>query len=174
MRRLGCVIAAVFVFGCGGPEFSDTAYELFQSIDASVGERGDDSSTESDAAVYDAPVSTDARASVDAAPPADAGDSGDPVDASPVCDASYASHPPIACQQTTISAPTEYGLDAREDAGGDVCEPHPMPDECQCAGTYTCDCLLASTSAPECPSGESRSCVLSYPELGGIVVVVCR
>lgn len=171
MRKVGWVLIAGLALGCGGPEFSDEAYaDLFRADDASVGEidAGED-------AVSDASTRTSVDSGLDAGTMTDV-DADEPDsqrDAPSSCVDEYDAHSPIACQQVFVSAPSQYGVDAREDAG-DVCVVRPMPIECQCASTYTCACLLSSPDAPSCPPGESQSCVLSYPELGGIVVIVCR
>jgi hypothetical protein len=179
-NRAGFVfVVSLALGGCGMPFSSDGLFEDAgePALSFEVPEAGSAPDAPADAGDAGTPHLDGGEsphdAAADAAHPVevDAADSAPPPDPDAACYAS-ATTQPTPCFQATVTGPAQYGFSTT--VGGFSCTPAETPPECQCAGAYTCDCLLASPFVPHCQNGSLPSCVISYPNLGGIVDLTCN
>jgi hypothetical protein len=172
-------LSCVLLVGCGSPFQWDGAMARDASPDASDDAAPDTRATD-DAGPDAHDAGTDAHPGDDAAPEAASDATPDARDASPYDGApDTGSDADAAC---TLQAPSSFLCGANMASvgtPGDFCRledqtstgaPIPTPAACQCAGAYTCACLLAALTTSElCPVGTFDSC----GEVSGNLVVRC-
>jgi hypothetical protein len=178
MRRLALLPFLLVGCGCGSPFYADATMTRDASPEAS-----DDAAPDTRATDDAGPDAHDAGADTwhdDAAPEAAPDATPDARDASPDDGApDTGSDADAGC---TLQAPSSFLCGANMalvGTPGDFCRledqtstgaPIPTPAACQCAGAYTCACLLAALTPSElCPVGTFDSC----GEVSGNLVVRC-
>jgi hypothetical protein len=180
MRRLA--LLPFLLVGCGSPFYADATMTRDASPEASDDAAPDTRAT--DDAGPDAHDGPDAHPGEDAAPEAAPDAAPDARDASPdgAPDTGSDADADADGGPCTLQAPGSFLCGANMatvGTPGDFCRledqtstgaPIPTPAACQCAGAYTCACLLAALTTSElCPVGTFDSC----GEVSGNLVVRC-
>jgi hypothetical protein len=172
------LLSCVLLVGCGSPFYADATMARDASPEASD-DAAPDARAIDDAGPDAHDAGADAHPGDDAAPEAGPDATPDARDAGPDVDPDTGSDADAAC---TLQAPGSFLCGANMASvgtPGDFCRledqtstgaPIPTPAACQCAGAYTCACLLAALTPSElCPVGTFDSC----GEVSGNLVVRC-